>query len=491
MSAPALSLARTAIGSIWWSIVENGSLTAVSFVTLIIFAKLLEPNDFGSYAVAVSVIEVAGIFTNMLFHDALVREPKASDSHFNAAFTVSLLVSIVVFVILLTIFPLLATLVGDSRIGDIGRVLGVGLLIEAPTSILNARLRKEFGFRLLAIRTLIGRTAGAAIGILVALQGFGIWSLVIQSLSMTILGCATLVVLSAWRPRMTRELRPLADVLNYSVGAVTSLATNFATKRAFIFFAGVFLGVETVGFLNIAFRLVDTVWAISATAISQVMLPLMARLQDERERLLNSYKIVLGIGCSLIYPLFVGIGCEARELISVIFGNKWLPAAEPALWLSLLVFVQAPRLFMTSLLSAIGEIKGIRSANLIALAFMAVAIAVTRLADTNYALSVWSSCECLALAMLIMLVYRKCGLSPHEHLRIVIPPAIASCLMAVAISLTRHLLPDTQAGLNILLLSVVGFLAYAGLSLLHAKDSLMLAVGLWRTHRYRPPTTDS
>ncbi|MEY9123713.1 PST family polysaccharide transporter [Bradyrhizobium yuanmingense] len=486
-----MSLARTAIGSIWWSMVENGSLTAVSFVALIIFAKLLDPSDFGTYAVVVSVIEVAGIFTNMLFHDALVREPKASDAHFNAAFTVSLVVSVAVFGILLIIFPLLAALVGDPRIGDVGRVLGFGLLFEAPTSILNARLRKEFGFRLLAIRTLIGRTAGAAIGILAALHGYGVWSLVIQSLLMTILGSATLVMLTVWRPRLTRELRPLADVLNYSVGAVTSLATSFATKRAFIFFAGVFLGVEKVGFLNLAFRLVDTVWAISATAISQVMLPLMARLQHDRERLLRSYRIALAMGCTLIYPIFVGIGCEASELISVIFGAKWLPAAEPALWLSLLVFVQAPRLFMTSLLSALGKIESVRSVNLAVLAYMAIAIALTRLSDTNYALAVWSGSECLALILLTLSTYRKCAFSPYDHLRILSAPAIASALMAVAISLTRQLLPHMEPGLAIAVLSVVGFVIYAGLSLVLARNSLVLAVELWRSHRQQSPTENS
>ncbi|MDF0493082.1 oligosaccharide flippase family protein [Bradyrhizobium yuanmingense] len=486
-----MSLARTAIGSIWWSMVENGSLTAVSFVALIIFAKLLDPSDFGTYAIAVSVIEVAGIFTNMLFHDALVREPKASDAHFNAAFTVSLVVSVAIFGILLIIFPLLAALVGDPRIGDVGRVLGVGLLFEAPTSILNARLRKEFGFRLLAIRTLIGRTAGAAIGILAALHGYGVWSLVIQSLLMTILGSATLVMLTAWRPRLTRELRPLADVLNYSVGAVTSLATSFATKRAFIFFAGVFLGVEKVGFLNLAFRLVDTVWAISATAISQVMLPLMSRLQHDRERLLRSYRIALAVGCTLIYPIFVGIGCEASELISVIFGTKWLPAAEPALWLSLLVFVQAPRLFMTSLLSALGKIESVRSVNLAVLAYMAIAIALTRLSDTDFALAVWSGSECLALILLTLSTYRKCAISPYEHLRILSAPAITSALMAVAISLTRQFLPNIEPGLGIAVLSVVGFVIYAALSLVLAQSSLVLGVELWRSHRQKPPTENS
>ncbi|MCA1426787.1 MULTISPECIES: lipopolysaccharide biosynthesis protein [unclassified Bradyrhizobium] len=486
-----MSLARTAIGSIWWSMVENGSLTAISFAALIIFAKLLDPSDFGTYAIAVSVIEIAGIFTNMLFHDALVREPKASDAHFNAAFTVSVVVSVAIFGILLIIFPLLAALVGDSRIGDVGRVLGVGLLFEAPTSILNARLRKEFGFRLLAIRTLIGRTAGAAVGILAALHGYGVWSLVIQSLLMTILGSATLVMLTAWRPRLTRELRPLADVLNYSVGAVTSLATSFATKRAFIFFAGVFLGAEKVGFLNLAFRLVDTVWAISATAISQVMLPLMSRLQHDRERLLRSYRIALAVGCTLIYPIFVGIGCEASELISVIFGTKWLPAAEPALWLSLLVFVQAPRLFMTSLLSALGKIESVRSVNLAVLAYMAIAIALTRLSDTNYALAVWSGSECLALILLTLSTYRKCAFSPYEHLRILSAPAIASALMAVAISLTRQFLPNIEPGLAIAVLSVVGFVIYAGLSVVLARSSLVLAVELWRSHRQQSPTENS
>ena len=467
-----MSLRRTAISSVLWSAIENGSVTVVSFLSLILFAKVLGPRDFGVYSVAIAVIEVAGIFTNMFFHDSLIRHTNATARHFNSAFTASIILGLTFCVILYLLFPYCAMLIDDPRIVPVGRVMALALLFSAPASILNAHQSREFGFRLLAMRTLFGRLAGAFLGIAAALFGLGVWALVIQFLAMTALGAATLFAFSGWRPRLTTNLSPIIDLLDYSVGAVVSLASNFLTKRAFIFFAGSFLGVAQAGLLNLAFRLVDTVWAISATALSQVLLPTMSRMQHDLARTLRAYGTTLSLGCLVLFPIFCGIGLLSSELILLLFGSKWSDASEPAFWLSLLVFAQCPRIFCVTLLNVGGYIGLSSRANLITLGYMAVIIAATRLPSVQWALAAWCSSEVLNYLLLQYDTNSKFRISLLEFASKIAPSAIASCIMIVVVTWLRGYVSDYTPIARLLLLSLTGMLAYAFSLVLFGRDQV-------------------
>src|SRR5262249_17547942 len=155
------------------------------------------------------------------------------------------------------------------------------------------------------------------------------------------------------------------------------------------------LGTERAGLLNLAFRLVDTIWAVSATAVSQVLLPTLSRLQQDRERLLNAYRMSLKMALTVLFPAFAGLGVLAPDLIGALFGRKWAPAAPYVLILSVLTFVQLPRLPAVSLLSAAGHLRTISCISVLVLAYMAAAIGVTRLPDEFITLAVWGGGEAL------------------------------------------------------------------------------------------------
>ncbi|MBR1151590.1 oligosaccharide flippase family protein [Bradyrhizobium sp. JYMT SZCCT0428] len=464
-----------------WSVLEHGSTTLISFLSLIVFAKFLEPRDFGAYAIAFSVIEIIGILPSNFFYEALVRLDKARDEHFNAAFTISMLLGILAFGFLWLILPFLASLVNEPRISELGKVLGVALLITGPISIFTARQSREFGFRVLAQRTLIGRLAGAALGILAAFYHLGVWALVIQYLSMVVLGSTALVLFSSWWPRLTTKWRAAADLLHYGFGSVVALSATFITKRAFGFYVGVFLGIEQAGFLNLAFRIFDTVWAISAAAISEVMLPFMARLQGDREKLLRAYCLTLVAGCLLLYPAFAGLGIVAPEVIQLMFGDKWIHAAQPSLWLGLLIFVQAPRIFQSSLLKISGNIDTVRSVNLTALTVMIVGIAATKLPSVTLALVLWAVTETVNFVLLSFFVQRKLHYPILKQLRLILVPLLASCAMVGAVALGRAYLPPSHALLQLFYLCGIGAVTYIGLILLFGRRSLVNVVHGLRT----------
>ena len=307
--------------------------------------------------------------------------------------TVSIVLSVSVYALLWIAFPFVAALMGDGRVRDVGRVLGLGLLLTGPAGIIAARQSRDFGFRLLALRTLAGRLCGAALGVISLFLGFGLWSLVVQQLSIMLLSSATLLLFSSSHVRVTTTLRPVCDLLGYSLASITALTAVFATKRIFVFSVGVFLGTEKAGFLNLGFRLVDTVWAISATAVSQVLLPTLSRLQDNRPRLLDAYRITLKLALIVLFPAFAGIGALAPELIGLMFGDRWIPASPYVLILSSDHVRAGPRLPAVPLLSAAGYLRDVSWIGTV-LAYMLVATALTRLFNEYVALLVWSGGRC-------------------------------------------------------------------------------------------------
>ena len=440
-----MGLRNAAARSVRWSALENGSNAIISFLSLIFFAKLLQPSDFGAFSVSLAVVEVASLFTNMLFHDALIQKSDVTDGHFDGALTVSIVLSVSVYALLWIAFPSVAALIGDDRVRDAGRVLGLGLLLTGPAGIIAARQSRDFGFRLLALRTLAGRLCGAGLGIICLFLGFGMWSLVVQHLSIMLLSSATLLLFSSSHVRVTTALRPVCDLLGYSLASITFLTAVFTAKRIFIFSVGVFLGTEKAGFLNLAFRLVDTLWAISASAVSQVLLPTLSRLQDNRPRLLYTYRVTLKLALIVFFPAFAGIGALAPELISLMFGDKWVPASPYVLILSLLTFVQVPRLPAMPLLSAAGYLRDAAWIAIYVLAYMVVATVLTRLSSVYIALAVWSGGELLAFVGITVALQRRLHIPTGEQLSEIVAPLMAATIMVLLVRFARDVLPAGQA----------------------------------------------
>ena len=439
-----LELRSTAARSILWSALENASATLIAFISLVFFAKMLSPSDFGAFSVSLAVVEVAAIFTNMLFHDALIQGSDVTDVHFHGALTVSLVFSVAVYALLWIGFPSLAALVADDRIQGIGRVLGLGLLVTGPAGIIAARQSRGFGFRLLALRTLAGRLFGTVLGIACLFLGFGLWSLVIQHLSIVLLSSVTLFFCSSIHIRLTTTLRPIRDLLSFSLASITSLSAIFITKRIFVFSVGVFLGTEKTGILSLAFRLVDTVLAVSAGAISQVLLPTLSRLQDNRPRLLNAYKLTLKLAPTVLFPVFAGVGAIAPELIDLMFGGKWVAASPYVLILGMLTFVQVPRVPAIPLLSATGHLRDVAWINVAVLVYMIVAVTLTRPANEYIALAVWGGGEFLTFAGIALALRRRLNIPFGEQWSQIISPLAGAIGMVIVVQFTRDILPASQ-----------------------------------------------
>jgi PST family polysaccharide transporter len=440
--------------SAFWSAAENGGLALVSFLSLILYSRLLSVADFGVFSIVLSLLELLSVVVSMLFHDALVQAPEVSDLHYDSAFTVGLCASVVLLLACLLGAPAFGTLVGNPSAGQALRWAALALPFTALTATVVARQRRELEFRPLALRSLSGRLGGAAAGITLAGLGLGVWALVAQYLLIAGLGTLVLWVTARNRPRLRLAGAELVQLLRFGAFAVGALFLGFAVRRVFTLLVGARLGSEDAGYLNLSFRAVDVLWAIAATAVTQVALPILARLQSDRERLERAYRSALELSCLALYPCFLGIAALAPEIVEVLFGARWRVASPYVSALAVLIWLQVPRLLGSALLSAIGRPREALLTVAVEMALVVAPMLVLGSRSLVWAMAVWLLREVLVAPLLALQLRRATGIRVRLQLRATIAPLFCSLVMAAALLALRRVLPDSLGATERLLVLV-------------------------------------
>lgn len=421
---------------------ENGGLAAVSFGSLVIYARFLTPSDFGLFSVVLATVDLLTVVVTMLFHDALVQRQHVTERHFNTAFTVSLGLGLVMLAVCASLAPLLAKLLGNPTATPLLAVMALSFPLAALSSTIAAYHRRELEFKALAIRSLAGRLVGAGAGIVLVIRGAGAWGLVAQQLVTAAAGTVVLWATTNRRPRLAFGRTELRQLLGFGGYAITTLLTGFAVGRIFTIVAGILLGTTAAGVLNLGFRVVDVFWAIAATAINQVALPVLAPLRFTPERLARAYRTAVTFSALMLYPSFVGLAVVAREVVQLLFGARWLSVAPYIAALSCTVVFRVPRQLSRAVLTAVGRPQDDLVGYGVEIVILVVGILVLRGGATAPAvMGLWIAREVAAAPAMAWVVRRTAGLSVRDLLSGGLGALLSSVLMGVGVYAAGRALP--------------------------------------------------
>ena len=186
----------------FWKFGEQVSSQLVSFILSIILARLLTPNDYGVVALVNVFIILANVFVTSGFGTALIQKENSNEVDFSTIFYLSEAVSIIVYAIIFFLAPFIANFYKNSEMTLILRVFALQLPISAFNSIQQAYISKHIMFKKVFVSTTISAILSGLIGIFMAYSDFGVWALIGQYLSNTIIVSITLALQISWRPKL-------------------------------------------------------------------------------------------------------------------------------------------------------------------------------------------------------------------------------------------------------------------------------------------------
>lgn len=386
MSTTRQKIARSLI----WSGLESVGLSGLSFVALVVFSRFLSPVEFGVASMALAVIQVLGIFVEVGFHDALVQKADIGHRHFDTAFVTSTLIGLILCCACWVFADSFSTLTGEPQAGEVLQWMSLSLPLSGLGATLVAQQRRELQFKNLALRSLVGRFAAAVIGIGLAIMGAGVWSLVAQQVLMVGLSTASLWLLSSFRPRFSFSRDALRSLATFWFRTVLATSLVFSIQRVFMLMMGARFGAESAGYVNLAFRAVDMLRDLLAGAISQLALPFFSKSQDDRHRLFLNYNLAIYLTCTVMYPIFALIAIMTPEIINVVFGSRWQPAAPFLVVMSVLTFQFFPRMFSTPLMTSLGYPQYPIPSQIIQLVVISIGMMTLGSLSLNWAVAVWA-----------------------------------------------------------------------------------------------------
>jgi PST family polysaccharide transporter len=451
--------------SIWWALLESCGLSGLSFATVVVLARFLAPADFGLAAMALGFVQIFGALAGSLFHDAIIQRQDLRPIHLDSAFWASTLIGGALSLACWLAGDVIARAMGEPAVAPVLGWMSLSLVFSGVDGALVADLRRGMNFKALATRSLLGRIAGALIGIAGGVLGLGVWALVAQQITAAALAAAVVILRAPRRPSLRISPLAIRELSGFAIATLMNQLLGFSNLRIFIILAGSLLGASAVGYLNLGFRLVDAIKDSLAAAANQLAMPLLARRQGDSEALRRVYHQASEFTCVATLPVFAGMIACADDIVTIVFGARWLPAAPVVQILAATAIVYFIRLFNGTVLSAVGRPLLNAAANGVACAFTTVGLLVFGRFGIIAAALVWGTRVLVTLPLGFAFQQRTTGMDVADQLRGAIGPILSATVMALLVYAVRlELLGAWGPRERLFLLVPLGALVYgAGL----------------------------
>jgi O-antigen/teichoic acid export membrane protein len=429
---------KTAKVGAMWHIGRESVTQVMGIPTTVILARLLSPADFGIAAAATFFIQLGKRLGNMGLNTALVRMKDVREEHRASVFVINITVGLVTWGTLMLLAPQIGTYYGDPRVTGAVRVASTIFLVNFLGAVEQAVLQREMRFKEMAFVEWTIPAVFMPVSVGMAWAGYGYWSLVIGQVAANSASTFAKVYFGRWRPSFKVTRIGLAETLPFGMGVYAKRLLTYAAENLDSLIVGGMFGVTGLGFYDKAFNAADNL-SNRLSLGSTVMFRIFAIIHEERDRFVRAYAKVVLAGTIVTLPVFAGLIVAAPEFISVVFGEKWLPAVVP---FQLLCAAGALRLisgYASSAIQAKGRIWGEVTRKLLQVVLIVTLILVlSPWGIQGAALGVFSATLVLTISMQ-GLVRRVVGLSWRELLMPLAPSALAAVGAASMVGLGEML----------------------------------------------------
>jgi len=305
------------------------SLNVLKIVYFSIMTRLLIKADYGLMAIISGIIGIGNIFIQGGMGAALIQRKEINNKHINGALQTSLFLGLALYVILYIMAPFIASGYNDLRLDNLIKVASLNFILLALVSISTSLLFKYYSFKNVAIVDIISNIIGYGTGIYLAMNGHGVWSLVIATLITSLLSAIALFYLAPIKISLKLHYKEGRQLFSFGFGIVLLSFSSFLSRNGLNLIFGKFFAQDMLGVYERTARVKEIPSELLAKIINQVMFPVMSEVQDEKERLIKIYKFGLGFSNSIMIPITVFLVFFSAEIVQILMGSNWPEAVLP------------------------------------------------------------------------------------------------------------------------------------------------------------------
>lgn len=310
--------------SLKWNVIDRVSSQVLYAVTGIVLANVLSQEDFGLVGAVLVFQAFASLFVDSGFSYALIQRKSPTQLDYSTVLWFNMAVAVGAYIILFAAAPLIAQwFQGDQRLIPLSRVMFLSFIINASAIVQTNRLMKQMNVRMIAISNTIGLIVSAVIGIVMALNGYGAWAIVWQTLALNTVKSLILWCTTHWLPSLRFSLQSLKSFFNVGAGVAASSFLNTVFLNIYSFLIGNQVGLRALGYYTQADK-----WSkMGITSLSQILtssfLPVLSQFQDDMTRFHRAVSKMNRFTSYLMFPAIGMLMVMATPIFHLFFGTKW------------------------------------------------------------------------------------------------------------------------------------------------------------------------
>ena len=312
------------ISNLIWKFMERIGAQVVSLIVSIVLARLIAPEEYGLIALTTIFITISNVFVESGMPTALIQKKDADHLDFSTVFYFNIFMSIIMYGIIYIISPYIALFYNQSKLVNVLRILGIVIIIAGLKSVQNAYVSRKMIFKKFFICTLIATLISAIIGIVMAYKGFGVWALVAQQLSNTLIGTSMLWIFVDWRPKLEFSFLRLKELFSFGWKLLCSSLLDTVYNQLYGLTIGKVYSTEMIAYYNKGNQFPSLITTNINGSISSVMLPTLSKEQDKKENIKKIMRRSIKTSSFILFPILMGLAAVAEPVIKIVLTEKWL-----------------------------------------------------------------------------------------------------------------------------------------------------------------------
>jgi PST family polysaccharide transporter len=429
--------------------------------TTVVLARLLTPRDFGIVSLAMVVIVLVDHLRDLGVGPAIIQRPVVSGGLLNAVFRLNLGLGLTLAALIAVTARPTAALLGQPSAAPVLQAMGLLTVVSALGQTQQAILRRAMDFSSLAKVAVVEAAFAAAISIVLASAGRGVWSIVVGNIAGAAISTAYLWHSSPWRPGRGASAQELRSIWRFSLHLFgANIAWFIVLGQADKFIIGRWLGVVALGVYALAQRAVSYPLGSVGSVVGQVLFPALSRLQSDPVAMGRVFSRVSAAVALVLFPAMAGAAVVAAPAVEAFLGATWAQL-PPLIWvLAPAGAVQAVTSLSYHVTTAVGRTDWTFRWQLV----QSVVYVVSFVVGLPHGVVgvAWSySIACILLGPVgVLISLRIIGFPFGDYLRSLVPIVLATAVMSfVALGATRLVSdPVAQVGLAIVL-GITSYLA--------------------------------
>lgn len=312
--------------NIFWRYSERMLAQIVSFIVSLVLARILSPDDYGTVALIIVLINILDTFTTKGFNQALIQKKEIDHLDYSTIFFTNIFISVLLYALIYIAAPFIADFYNNSNLIVLTRVLSIRILFSSLNTVQQAYVQRNMIFKKFFLSTFAGTSISGIIGIIMALNGCGIWSLIAQSILNTAIDTTVLFFTIDWKPKLEYSFYRLKGMMKFGLNMLFMglLESLYNEIRALVI--GKFYSESDLAYYNRGEQLPKMIIQNIQISASNVMFSSLSR-ENYKEAVKEKMREYLRIMFYIVLPMLLGLAAIAEPVISILFSQKWISAA--------------------------------------------------------------------------------------------------------------------------------------------------------------------